>query len=35
MLAVASAIGEGIRRVADAINLDGGFEAVQVRVAEH
>jgi regulator of protease activity HflC (stomatin/prohibitin superfamily) len=34
ILAVASATAEGIARVAQAINLDGGFEAVQLRVAE-
>jgi regulator of protease activity HflC (stomatin/prohibitin superfamily) len=34
ILAVASATAEGIRRVAEAINLPGGFEAVQLRVAE-
>jgi len=34
ILAVASATAEGIRRVAEAIKLDGGFEAVQLRVAE-
>jgi len=34
ILAVASATAEGIRRVADAIKMDGGFEAVQLRVAE-
>ncbi len=34
ILAVASATAEGIRRVADAIKLPGGFEAVQLRVAE-
>jgi regulator of protease activity HflC (stomatin/prohibitin superfamily) len=32
--AVATATAEGIRRVADAIKLPGGFEAVQLRVAE-
>ena len=34
ILAVASATAEGITRVAQAIKLDGGFEAVQLRVAE-
>jgi regulator of protease activity HflC (stomatin/prohibitin superfamily) len=34
ILAVAQATGEGIRRVAEAIEVDGGFEAVQLRVAE-
>jgi regulator of protease activity HflC (stomatin/prohibitin superfamily) len=34
ILAVAAATAEGIRRVADAIKLPGGFEAVQLRVAE-
>jgi regulator of protease activity HflC (stomatin/prohibitin superfamily) len=34
ILAVASATAEGIRRVADAIKMDGGSEAVQLRVAE-
>jgi regulator of protease activity HflC (stomatin/prohibitin superfamily) len=34
ILAVATATAEGIRRVADAIKLDGGSEAVQLRVAE-
>ena len=34
ILAVASATAEGIRRVAEAIKLPGGFEAVQLRVAE-
>jgi regulator of protease activity HflC (stomatin/prohibitin superfamily) len=32
--AVATATAEGIRRVAEAIKLPGGFEAVQLRVAE-
>jgi hypothetical protein len=31
---VAEATAEGIRRVANAIKMDGGFEAVQLRVAE-
>jgi regulator of protease activity HflC (stomatin/prohibitin superfamily) len=34
ILTVASATAEGIRRVAEAINAPGGFEAVQLRVAE-
>ena len=34
ILAVASATAEGIRQVADAIKMDGGYEAVQLRVAE-
>ena len=34
ILAVAKATGEGIRSVALAIQADGGFEAVQLRVAE-
>ena len=34
ILAVASATGEGIRKVADAITAPGGTEAVQLRVAE-
>jgi regulator of protease activity HflC (stomatin/prohibitin superfamily) len=34
ILAVATATAEGIRRVADAITMDGGSEAVQLRVAE-
>jgi len=34
ILAVASATAEGIRRVAIAINEPGGYEAVQLRVAE-
>ena len=34
ILAVASATAEGIRKVADAIKMDGGYEAVQLRVAE-
>jgi regulator of protease activity HflC (stomatin/prohibitin superfamily) len=34
IMAVASATAEGIRRVADAIKLPGGYEAVQLRVAE-
>ncbi len=34
ILAVASATAEGIRRVAEAITLPGGYEAVQLRVAE-
>src|SRR5215218_2033514 len=34
IMAVASATAEGIRRVAEAITLPGGYEAVQLRVAE-
>src|SRR5580765_2783162 len=34
ILAVAEATAEGIRKVAEAISLPGGFEAVQLRVAE-
>jgi regulator of protease activity HflC (stomatin/prohibitin superfamily) len=34
ILAVAEATAEGIRKVADAIGKPGGFEAVQLRVAE-
>jgi regulator of protease activity HflC (stomatin/prohibitin superfamily) len=34
ILAVASATAEGIRKVAEAIKLEGGTEAVQLRVAE-
>jgi regulator of protease activity HflC (stomatin/prohibitin superfamily) len=34
ILAVAGATAEGIRRVADAIGIAGGYEAVQLRVAE-
>jgi len=34
ILAVADATAEGIRKVADAIQKPGGFEAVQLRVAE-
>jgi len=34
IMAIATATAEGIRRVAEAIRLDGGFEAVQLRVAE-
>jgi regulator of protease activity HflC (stomatin/prohibitin superfamily) len=34
ILAVASATAEGIRSVAGSIQADGGFEAVQLRVAE-
>ena len=34
ILSVASATAEGIRRVAEAIKLPGGYEAVQLRVAE-
>ncbi|MGH7961410.1 MAG: SPFH domain-containing protein [Candidatus Binatia bacterium] len=34
ILAIASATAEGIRKVADAIQVPGGYEAVQLRVAE-
>jgi regulator of protease activity HflC (stomatin/prohibitin superfamily) len=34
ILAVATATAEGIRRVAEAIKVPGGYEAVQLRVAE-
>ncbi len=34
ILAVASATAEGIRRVAESIGIPGGYEAVQLRVAE-
>lgn len=34
ILAVATATAEGIRKVADTITMNGGFEAVQLRVAE-
>jgi regulator of protease activity HflC (stomatin/prohibitin superfamily) len=34
ILAIAAATSEGIRRVAEAIQLPGGYEAVQLRVAE-
>jgi regulator of protease activity HflC (stomatin/prohibitin superfamily) len=34
ILAVAGATADGIRRVADAIEVGGGYEAVQLRVAE-
>jgi regulator of protease activity HflC (stomatin/prohibitin superfamily) len=34
IMAVATATAEGIRRVADAIKMPGGYEAVQLRVAE-
>ena len=34
ILAVAEATAEGIRKVAEAIKLPGGYEAVQLRVAE-
>jgi regulator of protease activity HflC (stomatin/prohibitin superfamily) len=34
ILAIASATAEGIRKVATAIKAEGGFEAVQLRVAE-
>src|SRR5262245_28422785 len=35
ILAVANATAEGIRKVAEAIQAPGGFQAVQLRVAEH
>ncbi|MEO7276022.1 MAG: stomatin-like protein [Vicinamibacterales bacterium] len=34
IMAVATATAEGIRRVAEAVTLPGGYEAVQLRVAE-
>jgi regulator of protease activity HflC (stomatin/prohibitin superfamily) len=34
ILAIANATSEGLRKVADAIQVPGGFEAVQLRVAE-
>ncbi len=34
ILAVATATAEGIRKVADTIKMEGGYEAVQLRVAE-
>jgi membrane protein implicated in regulation of membrane protease activity len=34
ILAIANATAEGIRKVADAIQVPGGYEAVQLRVAE-
>jgi regulator of protease activity HflC (stomatin/prohibitin superfamily) len=34
ILAIATATAEGIRKVADTIRAPGGFEAVQLRVAE-
>jgi regulator of protease activity HflC (stomatin/prohibitin superfamily) len=34
LLAIATATAEGIRKVAEAIQLPGGYEAVQLRVAE-
>ena len=34
ILAVATATAEGIRRVAEAMRIEGGYEAVQLRVAE-
>ena len=34
ILAIANATAEGIRQVAEPIQLPGGFEAVQLRVAE-
>jgi hypothetical protein len=33
-MAVATATAEGIRRVAGSIQMDGGYEAMQLRVAE-
>ena len=34
ILAIANATAEGIRKVAEAIQVNGGYEAVQLRVAE-
>ena len=34
ILAIANATAEGTRKVAEAIRVPGGFEAVQLRVAE-
>jgi regulator of protease activity HflC (stomatin/prohibitin superfamily) len=34
ILSIATATAEGLRRVADAIKIDGGHEAMQLRVAE-
>jgi regulator of protease activity HflC (stomatin/prohibitin superfamily) len=34
IMAVATATAEGIRKVAESIKMDGGYEAVQLRVAE-
>jgi regulator of protease activity HflC (stomatin/prohibitin superfamily) len=34
ILAIANATAEGIRKVAEAVQVPGGYEAVQVRVAE-
>ena|SRR5690349_23946686 len=34
IMAVATATAEGLRRVAEAIKVDGGHEAMQLRVAE-
>jgi regulator of protease activity HflC (stomatin/prohibitin superfamily) len=34
IMAIATATAEGIRKIADAIQLPGGYEAVQLRVAE-
>lgn len=34
MLAIANATAEGIRKVAEAIQVPGGHEAVQLRIAE-
>jgi regulator of protease activity HflC (stomatin/prohibitin superfamily) len=35
ILAIAQATSDGIRTVAESIQVPGGFEAVQLRVAEH
>ena len=35
ILALANATAEGIRRVAESIGIPGGYEAVQLRVAEN
>jgi regulator of protease activity HflC (stomatin/prohibitin superfamily) len=35
ILAVATATAEGLRRVAEAMRIEGGYEAVQLRVAEN
>jgi len=35
ILAVATATAEGVRRVAEAMRIEGGYEAVQLRVAEN
>ncbi|MCB0340241.1 MAG: paraslipin, partial [Bdellovibrionales bacterium] len=34
ILAIATATAEGLRRIAEAVSLQGGFEAMQLRVAE-